>query len=344
MASITQTGPRSWRALIRRKGHKQLCRTFRTEREARSWAAKAEAELLAGRPAEAALTVAAAVEEFRALRETGKRPVRPQSTEEYMLRHLADPDGIGRVRVDALTPQRLAEWCRTRHDDGAGPCTVGMEISKLATVLRYAAISLHTVLPDVVGAAMPLLNYSGLVGTAQHRDRRPTRAELEAVLENLTPQMQDFVRFAIATAMRRGEICRIRWADVDEDRRLILVRDRKHPRKKVGNHQQIPLTDKTGFDAWQILQRQPRVDERIFPVSTEYASDAFTAACRMAGVENLHLHDMRHEGTSRLFEAGLSIEQVPLITGHADWRSLKRYTNLRPESVHAPDPGAPRRP
>ena len=49
----------------------------------------------------------------------------------------------------------------------------------------------------------------------------------------------------------------------------------------------------------------------------------------------MHFHDLRHEGTSRLFEAGLTIEQVPLVTGHKDWKMLKRYTQLRPENLHA---------
>jgi site-specific recombinase XerD len=48
----------------------------------------------------------------------------------------------------------------------------------------------------------------------------------------------------------------------------------------------------------------------------------------------LHFHDLRHEGTSRLFEAGLSIEKVALVTGHKDWRMLQRYTNLKPEDLH----------
>lgn len=47
------------------------------------------------------------------------------------------------------------------------------------------------------------------------------------------------------------------------------------------------------------------------------------------------LIDLRHEGTSRLFEAGFAIEQVALVTGHKDWKMLRRYTHLKPESLHA---------
>ena len=51
-------------------------------------------------------------------------------------------------------------------------------------------------------------------------------------------------------------------------------------------------------------------------------------------IPDLHFHDLRHEGTSRLFEQGYEVQQVALVTGHKDWRHLKRYTNLRPEDLH----------
>ena len=62
---------------------------------------------------------------------------------------------------------------------------------------------------------------------------------------------------------------------------------------------------------------------------------AFTRACQDLAIKDLHFHDLRHEGTSRLFEAGFAIEQVALVTGHKDWKMLRRYTHLKPESLHA---------
>lgn len=332
VASIQRVGNK-FRAQVRRKGHRALCRTFKSEREAIAWGRRTEADLEAGRPVSHGTTVGQAIEAFREIRDRGPRPIAPASNEEYMLRHLAD--GLGSVPVDSLNPKRLAEWCRLRADDGAGPYTVSMEVGKLATVLKYAAVSLHIVLPDVVGAARPLLEYSGLIGPGKARERRPSKDELEAVLARLEPTMADVVRFAVATAMRRGEICRIKWADVDEERRLVLVRDRKHPKRTIGNHVWVPLIDRTGFDAWKILKRQHKDGEAIFPVTPEYVSDSFAGACTAAGVVDLHFHDLRHEATSRLFESGMSIEQVAIVTGHADWRSLKRYANLKPESLTA---------
>ena len=54
------------------------------------------------------------------------------------------------------------------------------------------------------------------------------------------------IRFAVATAMRQDEISRIGWADFDPQKKMLLVRDRKDPRRKNGNNQRIPLLDVTG--------------------------------------------------------------------------------------------------
>src|SRR5262245_37190476 len=89
-------------------------------------------------------------------------------------------------------------------------------------------------------------------------------------------------------------------------------------------------------DGWAIRQEQTqsgRRSKRIFPYNSRSLGTAFRRACKKLGIQDLHFHDLRHEARSRLFEAGLSIEQVALVTGHKDWKMLKRYANLRPEGL-----------
>ena len=57
--------------------------------------------------------------------------------------------------------------------------------------------------------------------------------------------------------------------------------------------------------------------------------DAFAKLTKRLEINNLRFHDLRHEAVSRLFERGFSIEQVALVSGHKDWKQLKRYTNLK---------------
>lgn len=68
--------------------------------------------------------------------------------------------------------------------------------------------------------------------------------------------MTRIVQFAVATSMRLDEICRVEWRDLDAERRMLLIRERKDPRNKTGNDQRIPLFDATGFDAGPWLWRK----------------------------------------------------------------------------------------
>ena len=63
------------------------------------------------------------------------------------------------------------------------------------------------------------------------------------------------------SARREGEICRLRWADNNSRTRIGLVRDLKHPTHKIGNHRRFRYTQ----EDWQIVMRQPRAGEFIFP-------------------------------------------------------------------------------
>jgi integrase len=97
--------------------------------------------------------------------------------------------------------------------------------------------------------------------------------------------------------------------------------------------------DVSGYDAWTIIEEQLKFaginGGRIFPYNGRSVGTAFRRQCRELKIKNLHFHDLRHEATSRLFEAGFSIEQVALVTGHKDWKMLRRYTHLRPERLHS---------
>lgn len=331
MASVININGK-WRALIRRKGHKSISKWFKTEAQGKSWATEIEDQFDGKTPAPQTSrpTIGQLIETYRRLR-SKTRPILDTSTEHYTLKQLAA--NLGALVAVDMTVDDLLGWALRRSDDGAGAYTVNCDLSKLSTVLRYAGDGL----PDVIGAARPKLSYLGLIGGGGKRERRPTEDELERLFAHFAAQhgqkYVDAMEFAIETAMRRGEVCEIRFADIDHAKRLVKVM-RKHPRKGK-TLEWVPLLPR----AWEIVQsRQPEGDDRIFPIHPQTLSKYFTEACKTLGIPDLHWHDLRHEGTSALFEAGLPIEKVALVTGHKSWANLRRYTNLKPESLHAGNP------
>lgn len=346
----------SWRAIVRRKGHKPQTRTFPTKSAAKVWAERVERELAemearGGHPNED-LTIAQLID-WRLEEVASVKPVsKTQAGNMSRLR-----ESLGDVVARKLTANHVIEHVQRRisgqhmlpNGHLAPPCapaTINVELGYLSELLKLAKpMKGVATIGDPVAEARPVLRLLKMVGKSKRRDRRPTPDELrrlhahfaESAWRSQIP-MNDLVEFAIASAKREGEICRLLWSDLDESNRTLLLRDAKHPRKKAGNHKRFPLLGA----AWDVVQRQRRIDgeDRIFPYNSKSVGTSFTRACKALGIEDLHFHDLRHEATSRLFEQGYDIPEVAAVTLHESWNELKRYTQLRPESLHRPMPEA----
>lgn len=345
MATFTKLKSGSWRAQVRRKG-KYVNDTFRRRKDAEEWAIDIERRIDRQEPAttrksrEAQLFGDLISLHRQDLREVGKNIGRSKSASLKFLDHR-----LGHLRVSELDRERLIKFGKERALEGAGPVTLGMDLGYMKTILSHAA-AVHgvTVSTESIDLTRIALARLGLVGKGNERDRRPTQDELDRIIAVFEANVRQqipvgrIIRFAVATAMRQDEIARVEWRDFDRNGRMLLIRDRKDPRKKKGNDQRIPLLDVSGYDASKIIEEQGRFlnvrEGRIFPYNGRSVGTAFRRQCRELKIEDLHFHDLRHEGTSRLFEAGFSIEQVALVTGHKDWKMLRRYTHLKPEALH----------
>ena len=220
----------------------------------------------------------------------------------------------------------LIDYGKKRAKQGALPATLAIDIPFIGTLLTHAA-AVHgiAVSPEEVRLARVAHKRLDLIGDPQETDRRPTQNELDDLVKYFDEKPRQLIpvgrliRFAVATAMRQKEICTITWDDVDIRNRMITVRDRKDPRMKDGKNQRISMLSFTGYDAWQVLQEQrivTRGNGRVFAHHHKSADTAFQRACKHLKIEYLHFHDLCDEATSRLFEAGMTIEKVALVTGH----------------------------
>ena len=345
MASITKLPSGSWRAQVRRNG-RYVSKTFKRRRDADEWTIDMERRIDRGESVSKSRpkhlnTLIDLVDLHIADMHESRKPLRRSKS--YSLNKLKQD--IGHTRINQIDRETIVEFGRMRAAEGAGPATIAMDISYLKTIMLHAKAvhGIHTPVEEVKLARIAL-NRLGLIGKSKERDRRPAQEELDQLFaffdanDRYWAPMTRIIQFAVATAMRQSEICKIEWDDVDMRRRIVTVRDRKDPRQKDGNHQEVPLVGLTGYDAWALINDQRRASNstgRVFPHNPRSIGTAFRRACIDLGIEDLHFHDLRHEGTSRLFEAGLKIQQVALVTGHKDWKMLKRYTHLNADSIVA---------
>jgi integrase len=327
MASVLKIGD-SWRAQIRRAGHKPVTATFPRKRDACTWAIKTEAGMgKRGVNGIFGVKMSAVIDQYieNMIVERSKANV---------LKHLRA--GLGDIMLDELTAADVIRYVESR---GYGPATALQEMSILNTALRTARLVFGYSVPNIMEHAREALKLTGKIGKSEERERRPTAEELKKLCEHFDEHsswpMRDIIGFAVHTAMRAGEITRLRWADYSPTDKTVIIRDRKDPGQTVGNNQTVPLLN----EAIEIIERQPRNREPqyedddshlyIFPYNHKSFSSLFPRACTALGIDGLRFHDLRHEGTSRLFERGYQIHEVALFTGHKDWKMLQRYTHLK---------------
>jgi integrase len=350
MATIRKRGTK-YQVMVRKKGHRPVSRSFTKHADAKRWAQETEVAMERRDWTDVSnikdVTVGVLIERY--LEEIGELKTISDSKKGNLHRLI---EGLGHIPILDLKAADVVAHIKRRN---LSPATAGMELGFLAEVLSVARAYWSLPLKaDPVSDARRLLRDANIVGKGQERTRRPEADELKRLHahwranKRLKIPMVDLVEFAICSAMRQGEICELLWADLRTSRptkprekpnnlddlleallprRTILIRERKHPKQK--RSEWVPLTP----EALRIIKRQPRADARIFPYKPESVSSAFTRACQALGIEDLHYHDLRHEGVSRLFERGLQIHEVAMFSGHKDWAMLRRYTNLKPEDL-----------
>ncbi|APP05794.1 tyrosine-type recombinase/integrase [Vibrio harveyi] len=264
-------------------------------------------------------------------------------TKRYCINLLRDCQ-ISKVNTNELRISDLIAHCRDRRSSGAKPVTISHDISYLKAVMKKAqpVFNIEANI-DIFEDAFTVLKEMKLIGKSEKRTRRPSNTELDKLRDALIKREQhhantipltDILDFSILSCMRISEVCGLKWEDLNTKQKTVLVRDRKDPRKKQGNHMIVPLLG----GAFDIVMKQANQGDFIFPYNPRSITAAFQRVRNKLGIEDLRYHDLRREGASRLFEKGYSIEEVAQVTGHRNLNTLWTvYTQLFPHKLHDKD-------
>lgn len=163
-----------------------------------------------------------------------------------------------------------------------------------------------------------------LLRTDNQRTRYLETEEEERLLAHLQehfPSLRRVVLFALHTGMRRGEIVRLSWADVDRVRGLINVRKTKNGKDRI-----VPINS----IAASVLDEAATLNldkPTVFEIAAQTVSDYFRKSVKKLKLNNLCFHDLRHSFATRLGDAGMDAFTIAELTGHSDLKMVKRYTH-----------------
>lgn len=311
-----------WQVQVRRTGFACVSKSFHKKADADSWArmleAKADAnELPQARKLFSNLDLSSLIIRYQ----HEILPLKKGGANERIVLDAVLRRKISGTLLSAINVSTFASYRDER-----------LKLVRASTVKRELAILQHmfNVARSEWGIPLPN-NPIELIqkpSASKPRKRRLEAGELEALQDAVKGSRATYlwplVELAIETGMRRGEMLKAEWRDLDLQVRKLTLNDTKN-----GEDRTIPLTVR----ATEVLLKLPRTDNRIFPVSPVAVRHAWERLRKRAGIEDLHFHDLRHEAISRFFEMGLSVPEVALISGHRDYRMLARYTHLRVEDV-----------
>lgn len=325
MATIRKRSDR-WNVQIRRKGSPALSRSFLTKADAQAWARQIESEAdRRGLPASRKVLDDLTVGDLLTRYGDEVTPAKRGAFREMMAIRVLRRHPLSKTPLSALTVAKVAHHRDTR-----------LKVIKPGSVCRELAIYRHALEVARHTWGYPIAeNPFALVTKPKVFNARSRRLELgewetlrAACKRSKNPHVLNMVEFGLETAMRRGEVLRVRWRDLDEAKRTLHI-----PETKNGHARTIPLTTK----ALSILVARrpdtPTGNELVFPTTEDAVKMAWRRIMGRAALPNFRYHDLRHEAVTRFFELGLSIPEVALISGHRDTRMLMRYTHLKPETV-----------
>lgn len=248
--------------------------------------------------------------------------------------------GFGRQRIKSITHSDIEDYKLARLDTptkrGARAiATVNRELELLRAMMRFAKREGWLMRsPFEMGA--PLISKADEVRRERVLTHDEERRLLDACLvrdangRQRRLHLHALITCALDTAMRKGEMLKLTWRDVDFSSRLIQIRAMN---SKTARPRTVALTPRLYEELWQLWGTSDQdPDGSVFGVK-DNVKNAFAAACNNASVQGFRLHDCRHTAITRMVAAGVAPMELMKISGHTQMTTFARYVNPTEQAV-----------
>lgn len=341
---IGKNGDISYRVLIRKKGYEPASETFDTKAKAEKWGRKTESEMDQRVYVPDCATLVS--ELFERYHDEVAPAKRGAKWEKVRIARLLRTCGFMRRTVSQISYQDLQAWRDARLKQ-VSPSSVRREFNLISSVFKHARNEWHFPMRENPASRVKR------PAEHKHRRRRISQTELDSLwayfdvhIYNSRTYIPWMFEFAIETGMRLGEICKLRWDQVNFEKCFAYVATSKN-----GDDREVPLSDRA--IALLVGTRMANAkDVRVFPVNANSIGTQFREVCKKLGIVDLHFHDTRHEACTRLSKI-YSVIELGKIIGHRDLKSLMVYYNptgeelaqkMRPAGGSSPTPQHPQPP
>ena len=151
--------------------------------------------------------------------------------------------------------------------------------------------------------------------------------------DGYTDHLMPLVLLALNTGMRRGELFSLDWRSVNLPLRLLTV---EAGNAKSGKTRHLPLNDEA-CDVLTRWRRQGNGKGLVFPgaggARMTNVNKSWAGLTTAAEMPDFNFHDLRHTFASRLVMAGVDLNTVRELLGHANIKMTLRYSNLAPDKL-----------
>ncbi len=263
---------------------------------------------------------------------------------------------LGNIPLNEISAKDLDKWCTQRILDGIKHDTVNRDVAFLKAALSKAVdwevLNEHPLrkLKPAKGPDSTRIRYldhdeeKRLLDAITLRDseakeardrynewRKERNYDLYSSLSQCaySDHMTPMILISLNTGLRQGELFNLNWEQVNLTKRIVSVLG------KSNRWRHIPLNN-TAFNAFIQWKTQCPNKILVFPGNSadkpfDNVNKAWNTILKKAEIKEFRWHDMRHHFASKLVMAGVDINTVRELLGHADIKMTLRYAHLAPE-------------
>ena len=277
------------------------------------------------------MTLEAYLREWVLLRSAGIRPRTVESYESLILLHIGP--AIGDRKLSKLKARHIAAMLKSIVDDGH------------ARTAQLCYALLHAALRSAVEERRIERSPIDAVKRPKHRTKRGkawSKAQTRAYVAAIRGHKHQIAwLLAIGMGLRRGEICGLRWSDVDLRARIIHVHNQRvrladgrlvdQPPKSDAGTRDLPIPK----PIYEVFRRTYQWgDGYVVPITPSALDAAHRTLLRRLDLPYIRLHDLRHTMATNAVRNGAAMRVLADVLGHSDPAVTARfYTHTDPDMM-----------